>query len=196
MAEIQVKTILQHAWAEIEHDIQYKSIETAPTSIKRRFMALAGLLEIADREFQAIQDEDEMIREKARESVQKGELESVEITPDALKAYLDKRLGSDNRMKEWSYEWTARLLRQLGFTNFYQLEECINGYDDDMISRILKKGRKGQLTRFEFLLLAGMGENFITNHIWAKEDWWVSSQLKKLKDLKDANVSVGEYSPS
>ena len=29
-AEIQVRTILQHAWAEIEHDIQYKSVEVIP----------------------------------------------------------------------------------------------------------------------------------------------------------------------
>lgn len=32
VAEIQVRTILQHAWAEIEHDIQYKSVETIPTA--------------------------------------------------------------------------------------------------------------------------------------------------------------------
>src|SRR5437879_834192 len=58
IAEIQVRTVLQDAWAEIEHDIQYKSSETIPSSIRRRFMSLAGLLEIADREFQAIQDND------------------------------------------------------------------------------------------------------------------------------------------
>ena len=44
IAEIQVRTILQHAWAEIEHDIQYKSSETIPQPIRRRFMQLAGLL--------------------------------------------------------------------------------------------------------------------------------------------------------
>ena len=54
-AELQLRTVLQHAWAEIEHDIQYKSLETIPAPIRRRFTALAGLLEIADREFQAVQ---------------------------------------------------------------------------------------------------------------------------------------------
>jgi hypothetical protein len=41
-AEIQVRTLLQHAWAEIEHDIQYKSPTAIPKEIRRRFMALAG----------------------------------------------------------------------------------------------------------------------------------------------------------
>jgi len=57
--EVQVRTVLQHAWAEMEHDIQYKSPNAIPTLIKRRFIALAGLLEIADREFQTLQDENE-----------------------------------------------------------------------------------------------------------------------------------------
>lgn len=69
VAEIQVRTILQHAWAEIEHDIQYKSTETIPSTIHRRFMSLAGLIEIGDREFQAIQDEDERLRKQAREFI-------------------------------------------------------------------------------------------------------------------------------
>ncbi len=71
VAEIQVRTILQHAWAEIEHDIQYKSSITTPNTIRRRFMALAGVLEIADREFQAIQDEDKHLTEQARTSVKR-----------------------------------------------------------------------------------------------------------------------------
>src|SRR2546421_334459 len=82
VAEIQVRTILQHAWAEIEHDIQYKSVEAIPSSIRRRFMLLAGMLEIVDREFEAVQSEDEQLRQRARVSVQQGRLEDVEITPD------------------------------------------------------------------------------------------------------------------
>lgn len=62
VAEIQIRTILQHAWAEIEHDIQYKSVRAIPPAIRRRLAAVAGLLEIADREFQAIRDECERSR--------------------------------------------------------------------------------------------------------------------------------------
>ena len=38
IAEVQVRTILQHAWAEIEHDIPYKSATMIPSEIRRRFM--------------------------------------------------------------------------------------------------------------------------------------------------------------
>jgi putative GTP pyrophosphokinase len=118
--EVQVRTILQHAWAEIEHDIQYKSSATIPRDIKRRFMSLAGLLEIADREFQAIQDADRDLTKRAESLISAGELQEVEITPSALKAYLDKTLGSDGRMSDFSYDWTVRLLLRLGFTSLDQ----------------------------------------------------------------------------
>jgi putative GTP pyrophosphokinase len=49
--EIQVRSILQHAWAEIEHDLGYKSNNAVPAPIRRRFSRLAGMLEIADVEF-------------------------------------------------------------------------------------------------------------------------------------------------
>lgn len=62
--EIQVRTILQHAWAEMEHDIQYKSAMEIPIIFQRRFIALAGLLEIADREFQMLQDESVKIKQE------------------------------------------------------------------------------------------------------------------------------------
>jgi ppGpp synthetase/RelA/SpoT-type nucleotidyltranferase len=40
--ELQVKTILQHAWAEIEHDIVYTSPGEIPFRVRRRFACLTG----------------------------------------------------------------------------------------------------------------------------------------------------------
>lgn len=52
--EIQVRTVLEHAWAEIEHDLGYKSRDAMPAPARRRLHRLAGLLELADQEFSAI----------------------------------------------------------------------------------------------------------------------------------------------
>ena len=196
IAELQVRTILQHAWAEIEHDIQYKSVETIPASIRRRFISLAGLFEIADREFQTIQDEDERLRQSARLSVQEGRLEGVEITADALKAYLDGKLGSDGRMTTFSYEWSAKMLRRMGFMNFHEIDECIRDYDDDRLSRVLWGTRQGQLTRFEILLLAGMGEGFISGHNFKDYEWFVKRARAHIGKLAESGVKIGSYQPS
>lgn len=91
--EIQVRTILQHAWAEIEHDIQYKSEETIPPLIHRRFMDLAGMLEIADREFQALHDADKGSRgevETKQEIILEEEITETNLGAFLLKAFPDR----------------------------------------------------------------------------------------------------------
>ena len=165
---------MQHAWAEIEHDIQYKSTSVIPLEIRRRFIALAGILEVADREFQAVQDEDNRLRQHARQMIKKGELDDVEITPDALKAFLTKRLGGDQRISWFSYDFLARTLRRCGFRTLRQLEICTEGYNDDLLSRLAYGFRQGQVIRFELTVLASMGSLYIERHPWGNEPWFQS----------------------
>nr|WP_283106468.1 hypothetical protein [Shewanella submarina] len=67
--EIQIRSILQHAWAEIEHDIGYKTSKEVPDPLRRRFSRLAGLLELADEEFQSIKYGIESYRHNLPEKV-------------------------------------------------------------------------------------------------------------------------------
>jgi putative GTP pyrophosphokinase len=194
--EIQVRTILQHAWAEIEHDIQYKSSFSIPTEIRRRFMALAGMLEISDREFQAIQEADKNLAETATANVEAGKLSEVEITPNALQTYLDKRLGPDGRMTEWRYEWMTRLLKRLGFERFDQVDEAIRKYDDRAVSFIAEGSQVGQLNRFENVLLAALGEKFVERHLWSKELWFGERRRATLKKYTEAAIAVDTYDPT
>ena len=70
--EVQVRSILQHAWAEIEHDLGYKSTAGVPAPLRRRFARIAGLLELADDEFSSIRNAltqyEEQVQERIRET--------------------------------------------------------------------------------------------------------------------------------
>jgi len=195
VVEVQVRTILQHAWAEIEHDIQYKSATAIPAEIRRRFMSVAGLLEIADREFQTIQNEDLRLKDEARAMVRRGDLGGVEITPDALKSFLDKRLGPDDRIAEWSYEWTARALTQLGFSNLKQVETAIAKYDDDMLSQVAAGRRQGQTTRFELMLLAALGDHFIARHPLRGDFVFIRYRRLYLEWFRKRGIWTDTYDP-
>lgn len=52
--EVQIRSVLQHAWAEIEHDLGYKSEVAIPKEIRRKFARVAGALEGADEDFNEI----------------------------------------------------------------------------------------------------------------------------------------------
>ena len=197
LVEIQVRTILQHAWAEIQHDIQYKSTTAIPSEIRRRFMALAGMLEIADREFEDIQGTDQKIIDTAREMVARGELSGVEITAASLKQFLDQRMGADARISDWNYDWTARLVKTLGFSDLKQIETAIKSYDDDQLSQIAYwTGRQGQVTRFELMLLAALGELFIERHPWRTNAWFPRQEREHLQKFKENGIQTSTYDPT
>ena len=70
--EIQLRTALQHAWAEVEHDLGYKVDDAVPEAIRRRFSRVAGLLEIADQEFVSIRRQLASSRDEARATLAKS----------------------------------------------------------------------------------------------------------------------------
>ncbi|MDD2871053.1 MAG: hypothetical protein PHS49_03605 [Candidatus Gracilibacteria bacterium] len=88
--EIQIRTILQHAWAEIEHDKNYKFSGKLPNEIQRNLYLLSGVLELADKEFNRISLEIDNYSIDIEEKYKKGELD-IEINSTSLTSYLNKK---------------------------------------------------------------------------------------------------------
>jgi len=55
-AEIQVRTVLQHSWASISHELSYKKEYEIPKKLERQLFRLAGLFELADEQFLNIRE--------------------------------------------------------------------------------------------------------------------------------------------
>ena len=85
--EIQIRTILQHAWAEIEHDRSYKFSGELPEDISRRFKLLSGNLELIDIEFDNIAKEIDTLSEKVEEGILEGNL-NFDLNTTTLKQFL------------------------------------------------------------------------------------------------------------
>ena len=137
-AEIQVRSILQHAWAEIEHDLGYKTALGVPHDIRREFSRLAGLLEIADREFTGIRDrlkqyETEVIQ-SIRENPMKVLMDKASLTAfiaiDKTITELDQRLGKAigatvEEVDHSLFDWYANALQIVGLNTIGELRNSL-----------------------------------------------------------------------
>jgi ppGpp synthetase/RelA/SpoT-type nucleotidyltranferase len=90
--EVQIRTVLQHAWAEIEHDRVYKLGVAVPSGVKRRFSRIAALLETADVELNSVCREVE-----ALETEQRSERPEAEFSRARLPALVEA-LAAGNKI--------------------------------------------------------------------------------------------------
>jgi ppGpp synthetase/RelA/SpoT-type nucleotidyltranferase len=98
--EIQVRTILMHSWAEIEHKLAYKSEIDIPKDLRRKFSFISAVLEDADIKFEEIkntiaENKSKLIKE-AKENLKFDA--SVELNLDNLQTFLD--YAFENRFKD------------------------------------------------------------------------------------------------
>jgi putative GTP pyrophosphokinase len=74
-AEIQVRTVLQHAWAAISHKLQYKREEDVPTTLQRKLFRLSALFELADDEFISLRETSATVSTEIRKQFDEGNLQ-------------------------------------------------------------------------------------------------------------------------
>ncbi|MEP7330508.1 MAG: GTP pyrophosphokinase [Terracoccus sp.] len=159
-ASVQVRTVLQHAWAEFEHDIRYKGSvpeEHAP-DLDRRFTLAAGLLELADREFTAIRDR----LQAAMPAKRPAPDEDPRISAQDLATFLAGRFTDAGWSRTDHYSWVSGLLLELGITSIDELESAIADVDSAAVSeRMGYKYPPGAVRRLDDALLAVFGERYL-----------------------------------
>jgi hypothetical protein len=111
--EVQVRTVVQHAWAEVEHDLGYKSADAVPDAIRRRFSRVASLLEVADEEFVSIR--------RALEAHARGAAEAAQdpARPFPLDAVSLRSVALGDEVRALDEEVAAALRRPLSDEVFY-----------------------------------------------------------------------------
>lgn len=86
-AEIQVRTVIQHAWSAVSHALQYKQETAVPSKLRRRLFRIAGLFELADEEFVGIRDAKGKLLSEAATALAHGN-KDVSITSETIKELL------------------------------------------------------------------------------------------------------------
>jgi putative GTP pyrophosphokinase len=179
-AQVQIRTVLQHAWAEFEHAIRYKGnvpAQDAP-DLDRRFTLAAGLLELADREFSKISDRLQGSLPQQGFSSDPGD---PRISPDALAAFLEAEYAEAGWSRPDHYSWVGSLLLELGITSLDELAALLTAVDSDAINeRMGYKYPPGAVRRLDDALLSLFGERYVALHSNGHRRDLLRARLEKL----------------
>ena len=85
-AEVQVRTVLQHAWAAISHKLEYKSEAAVPAPTRRKLYRVAALLESGDELFDSFRGDVQDLRAEYEQQSDAGKWKDLALDSDALDA--------------------------------------------------------------------------------------------------------------
>ena len=87
--ELQMRSTLQHVWANMYHDMGYKSDVEIPVEYQRNMGRLAGMLELVDEQFSRIRREINDYRRNVQSLVASGNFNEVPLNGDTFRSYLE-----------------------------------------------------------------------------------------------------------
>lgn len=181
-AQVQIRTVLQHAWAEFEHDIRYKGSipDEHVQDFDRRFTLAAGLLELADREFSTIRDRLQLGVVESEES-EESEDDDPRISARELAAFLAGQYADAGWSRTDHYSWISGLLLELGVTSLAELGDVLRALDGPALNeRMEYRYPPGAVRRLDDALLAAFAERYVGLHGNAHREPLLRARLEKL----------------
>jgi ppGpp synthetase/RelA/SpoT-type nucleotidyltranferase len=128
ICEIQVRTVLQDAWAIIDHHLIYKQEAEVPKLLKRKLNSLSGLFETADDQFDRVRVERLEYRKTVKNKLSdKADFLNQEIDLDTYTEFLklkfpEKRISGGNA----HLSRTLRVVIDHGFSKLHDLDQLLS----------------------------------------------------------------------
>jgi putative GTP pyrophosphokinase len=156
--EIQIRSILQHTWAEIEHDLGYKTKQAVPRDIRRSFSRLAGLLELADEEFVKIRSNLAHYEAQVQAQIEKTPT-SVLIDQASLKSFvlrskqiskfdfeISQIVNANLELNDGFFGYLTPVFTYLGIKTIAELDEILQDIGEELLNypRIWLRKNKGE----------------------------------------------------
>lgn len=142
-AEVQIRSILQHSWAEIEHDLGYKGEIEIPETAKRTFYRVAALLEQADIEFVKLKMQISNYEKEVENQINNSP-ETVSIDKASLLSFIktnktlndleakvtEKLIYKRDEVNDFIITYSLPRLEDLQISSIKQLEDSIKKNND------------------------------------------------------------------
>jgi len=119
-AEIQLRTVPQHSWAEASHALQYKDESDVPLPVRRAINRASALLETVDLEFERV-----LLDREAYLSMVDPSEDSQKLNVDLLEKVLDEEFPASNKLPIEGYDELLDDLLDFGIDSVGDLRRLI-----------------------------------------------------------------------
>jgi putative GTP pyrophosphokinase len=123
--EIQVRTILMDAWANVSHYLAYKGDASIPAELKRDFLALSGLFYVADQHFELFFRQALVSQESALDAIEHDTADSLDLNLETTLVFLRKFYPDRNPGQRTSVSDFVEEAAQIGISTVGELEKSL-----------------------------------------------------------------------
>ncbi|RUX26909.1 hypothetical protein EOA23_17970 [Mesorhizobium sp. M2A.F.Ca.ET.042.01.1.1] len=164
--EMQIRTILQHAWAELAHDRSFKFNAALPELIQRKLNLHSAMLEIVDGAFQEISDS----VDRYKENIESKSIVEISDTPvDSISAIkLINDIAKKNKIS-MSGEITKSVVKEITDFGIKTIGDLQKLATQDFISNF-KKHKSGKNTAIGFVRSMMMFKD-VERYLGIEHDW-------------------------
>lgn len=183
--EVQIRTVLQHAWAEFEHDIRFKGSSGDNAEISRAFTMASTLIELADQQFVNISD---ILKRLQSEGAIEPDTDKLDA--GSLQGVLTRALPGLRSSKEIQYDWLVHALATCGIHTATAAEAYFKSMDPAQLAKTMHyRFSPGQVRVADDLLLQSLGETYVeaTKELGhdSNRESKLRSRLQKLRTVRN-----------